>query len=236
VDAQICSGPCNNGYRRARAIWDDATAKHADAMTRLLPGQEAPQAPAPPAIQPWYGEPVFCSSCTAAIRAALSELDDLASLRMSQLPGSSQPSDGAGRVGGTKGAPSPSPAMDDVDELTSWARDWEAVARGDDPRARRGFLATERTTILAWLTEHVDTLLLNIDVAGDFGDETRKWHRELTEKTRSGTGMKHMKTKCPRCSLYTLWRQDGAPYVQCRDDDCGRMLSLDEYAALSEAA
>lgn len=231
-----CPGPCNNSYRRARALWDDATARHAEAMTNLGPGQEPPQAPAPPDILPWYGEPVFCGRCTAAIRSALAELDDLAALRMSQLPGSSQPADGPGRVGGTKGTPSPSPAMDDIDELTSWARDWEAVARGDEPRARRGFLATELTTILAWLVQHLESLLLNEDVAADFGTEARKWHRELTSKTSSGTGLKHMKQRCPRCSLYTLWREDGAPYVVCRDEDCGRMLSLEDYAALSEAA
>jgi hypothetical protein len=126
--------------------------------------------------------------------------------------------------------------MDDIDELAAWARDWEAVARCGDPRPRRGFLATELTTILAWLVQHLDTLLLNEDVAADFGAEARKWHRELTSKTSAGSGLKHMKRKCPRCSLYTLWREDGAPYVQCRDEDCQRMLSLDEYQALADAA
>jgi hypothetical protein len=36
--------------------------------------------------------------------------------------------------------------------------------------------------------------------------------------------------------MYTLWRADGETYISCRDEDCGRMLSLTEYQALTEHA
>ena len=164
------------------------------------------------------------------MRSQLAELDDLAAL-LAAIPDLSAKSEEA-RVSGSRNAPSPSPSMDDLDELAGWLRDWQSALQGTDPIARRGYLATAITTGVHWLALHFDPIITHPDMAEDFGTELRKWHRTLTAKAKAGTGVRHMPKRCPRCRAYTLWRSDGDRYVKCADQDCARYLSLDEYEAL----
>jgi hypothetical protein len=235
----ICPGACNNSYRRAKAVHDADQAAYEEAVLRHLAdsSQPDPERPEAMTIRPWPGEPVFCTRCRGTIHRELAELDDLAALRAAQLPGDNTGGDERqGRVSGTRGTPSPSPAADDIDELGGWLRDWESVVRGTAPRPRRGYLANEVTTITAWLTAHFDSFIVRADIAADFGTETRRWHRELAAKTKAGTGMKHQKRPCPRCKQYSLWLADGANYISCMNEDCNRRLTREEYDALDKAA
>jgi len=126
--------------------------------------------------------------------------------------------------------------MDDLAELGQWLRDWESVARGDDPKPHRGYLASEITTITAWLVAHFASLITHPDVGVDFGRETKHWHRELLEKSRAGQVDKHVKRPCPRCRLYTLWARDGEDYIRCINEECNRRMTREELAALDPAA
>ena len=221
-----CAGPCNSRYRRARAEYEAALL----AYDPTNPEQEAPE---PPDIQPWLGDP-WCPKCKAVIHQELGELDDLAALIAARPPlASSTADESAGRVSGTRDHPSPSSRMDDLEELNGWLRNWESAYRGDDPRPRRGYLAKESTTIIAWLVSHFEPCITHPDLAADFGSEIRRWHRELLGRARAGTIDKHQKRPCPRCKLYTLWARDGEDYVRCINP---RLQSADDSGGVQRTA
>jgi len=229
-----CAGPCNSRYRRLTAEYEAACAKYEQALTVYTPGtgQEPPEPPESPDIQPWLGNP-WCPKCQATIHQELGELDDLAAIIAARPPlASSTADESAGRVSGTRDHPSPSSRMDDLEELNGWLRNWESAYRGDDPRPRRGYLAKESTTIIAWLVSHFEPCITHPDLATDFGSETRRWHRELLGRARAGTIDKHQKRPCPRCKLYTLWARDGEDYVRCINTDCNRRMTREEFKEL----
>ena len=235
-----CAGPCNSRYRRLTAEYEAACAKYEQALTVYTPGtgQEPPEPPESPDIQPWLGNP-WCPKCQATIHQELGELDDLASILAARPPldvaGSSEEAH-VGRISGTREEKSPSPRMDDLEDLNVWLRNWESAFRGTDPPARRGYLATETTTIVAYLASHFEPCITHPDLAADFGSETRRWHRELLGNARAGTLDKHQKRPCPRCKLYTLWARDGEEYVRCINDDCNRRMTREEFRQLADAA
>lgn len=220
---RVCVGPCNRAWRDAelayqRALQDWYNTDPADRGDK----------PARHTIQPIPGEPVWCRRCASAIKTALAELDDLAALYAAESDGhragpSTEP------VSGSRGRRSPSPATDDLDELYSVLHGWETAYRGTDPQARRGYLADSITTVVAWLVTHFDQFITHEHIAVDFGQDVRRWHRMLREKTRTGTG-KHTKPRpCPRCDMRSLTWREGDDYVRCENVDCGRMLTMSEY-------
>jgi hypothetical protein len=196
-----------------------------------------PERPRPPDIQPWFGNP-WCSKCQATIRRELAELDDLAAL-LAALPPGIRPAVTGQRehvkVSGTHGHPSPSDTVEALDELAGWLRDWEGAVRGADTMARRGYLASQITTSVAWLLAQFDTVIIHPDLAADFGAETRRWHRELTAASHAGSAAKHVKKPCPRCRLFTLWEDLGADYIRCVNDECQRRLTRAELEAEKES-
>lgn len=239
----ICEGSCNSRWRKAQALYQAALAAYDQALADLKDGDEVPEPPEAPDIQPWRGEPVYCTRCQSVIRSELAELDDLASGLAALPPGISAASDSRRepvKVSGSRPAPSPSPGADDLDELAGWLREWEAIAKGDGgPRPRRGFLATEITTICGWLYHHFDPLITNPEIAADFGSEIRRWHRELTAKTHSASFARHVKQPCPKppsgCGRYTLWEKVGEDYISCVNPDCNRRLTRAELEAATAA-
>jgi hypothetical protein len=236
VPDDACPGSCNGPYRRRRALYEAAVAGYARQLETRAGTDPIPEPPEAPDIQPWTGNP-WCLKCQGAIRSELLDLDDLAAL-IAVIPPLAKPEEtSAGRVSGSRDKPSSSARMDDLDELGEWLRSWEAIARGEeDPRPRRGFLATERTTITAWLTEHFDPLITSPDVAADFGEEVRRWHRDLARRASAGRMTRHQNKPCPRCCLYTLWMIIGEDYIRCCNEDCKRALSREEYDALDQVA
>jgi hypothetical protein len=228
----ICPGNCNRAWRKARAIYNAQEAAYQKALANWKDGDLIPEQPQPPDIEPWYGEPAWCRACQSVIRRELSELDDLAALLAALPPGIRPPVTGQRervRVSGSREEPSPSPALDALEELAGWLRDWESAARGTDPRPRRGWLATEITTITCWLYAHSSSLLADEGMALDFGAETRRWHRELTSSAHAASAARHQKQPCPRCHLFTLWRTIGEDYIRCVNTDCKRVLTVEEY-------
>ena len=231
MSEESCPGPCNSRYRRARAEYEAALAAYDPADA----DQERPQ---PPDVQPWLGDP-WCPKCKAVIHSELGQIDDAASILAARPPldvaGTDEESR-VGRVSGTREPRSPSPRMDDLEELGEWLRNWESAFRGGDPQARRGYLATERTTIISWLVDHFDAHITHPDLAADYGAEIRRWYRELADKARAGIVDKHMKQPCPRCRLYTLWARDGEDYVRCINTECNRRMTREEFRQLASAA
>jgi hypothetical protein len=183
---------------------------------------------------PRPGEPVWCRPDQARIRRLLTELDDLAALLAYQADGHHEQAHAPARGNGH--APSPSPAADDLDELERTLLAWEDAYRdtqGWPSPPRRGALAAVTTTTVAWLTAHLDGILAS-PFAEDFGGEVGQWHRELTGKTRAGTGRHRKPVPCPRCGLRLLTWEDGDDYVKC--GGCNRHMSMGEYAEFTDAA
>jgi len=233
-EEQACPGRCNRAYREAREQWHKALADY----DPLDAGQSRP---IPPSIQPWPGNP-WCGTCKSRIREALAELDDLAALLMATADGH-RAGPGTERVSGSADALSPSQAGDDLEELTSMLTGWESAYRDlKDWQAltRRGHLASAVTTCIAWLSAHLDEILV-APFAVDFGTEILQWHREFTNKTKAGARTLRKPLRCPRpqCRLLTLTWTEGDTYVICNNPDCGARIPLAEYEAetvrLSEA-
>ena len=224
-----CDGPCNSRWRKADA-------EYRKALAAYDPLDADQSRPAPPGISPVWGDP-WCPRCKSHIHEQLSQLDDLAA-HLAALPPSvnARSDDKAGKVSGSKTAPSPSSRMDDMLELGEWLRNWESAFRGEDPKPHRGYLSSEITTITVWLVSHYDKLITHPDLGLEFGREVRRWHRELQEKARAGQVDKHVKRPCPRCRLYTLWARDGEDYIRCINDDCNRRMTREELAAMDTAA
>ncbi len=226
----VCDGPCNSRYRKARAEYEKALAGY-DPLDADTSRPDAPD------VYPFYGDP-WCPRCKSQIHEQLAQLDDLAAL-IAGLPPSpnSRSDDKAGKVSGSKATPSPSSRMDDLEELGDWLRHWESAFRGEeDAKPHRGWLASEVTTITAWLVFHFDKNITHPDLGLDYGREVRRWHREMQEKARAGQVDKHVKKPCPRCRLYTLWARDGEDYVRCINEDCHRLMTREELAAMDAAA
>lgn len=232
-----CVGRCNSKARREQNEYKLRLAAWDEAMAHRQESEPEPSRPVPPDIRPYPGNPVWCLRCQGIIRIELAELDDLAALVAAIPPLARAADDGAGKVGGTRDRKSPSPRMDDLEDLDGWLRSWEAAARHeDDPRPRRGYLARESTTLTAWLYHHFDELILNPLSAEDFGSEVQMWHRNLARRAAAGKLNRHQKKPCPRCHLYTLWLTMGEDFIRCVNEDCTRMLSRQEYDTLEDAA
>src|SRR6185312_7857785 len=207
-------------YKQALALYDP-----------LDPEQSRPQ---PPDVVPMEGQPTWCSRCTASIRAQLGELDEVAPLRDANADGYDS-SSGEQRVGGSRDAPSPSEEGDDRDEMLSMLLSWESAfrdLRGWPSPPRRGFLASARTSVVAWLGEHLDDILSS-PLAEDFGAEVMQWHREFKAKAKAGTRRLPKPLRCPGCRLLTLFWDEAKPDdVACRNPDCRRIMAYGDYETL----
>jgi len=229
-----CPLSCNTRWRQAQEILNSYAA--------VVLAWEADPIGNPPAepevgeVRPWLGDPVLCPRCQSQVRQELAELSDLAAIADAENTGHRHGPD-ADRISGSKAAPSPSPVADDLDELASILRDWQAVALGmDETPARTGFLMSEIATLCARLSSlHFTKLMSNADVAASFAEEVRQWHKRLTGQTKAGTGVHHKPRPCPRCSRMSLTWRDGTSYVSCSNPDCARMMSLDEWRAYDES-
>ena len=220
-----CPGKCNFHYRQARAAFDEALA----AYDPLDPAQSRP---IPPQIIAVPGNP-WCGGCQATIRRELAEIDDLAAILAAAADGHRSASAGE-RVAGTPGRRSPSPAADLLEELYTVMNGWETAYRGCDPLPRRGYLASALTTTVAWMVTHFDGMITHPGIAVPFGDEVRQWHRALRSRTKAGAGKIRKPVPCPRCDEMLLIWNEGDTYVRCAGRDCGRMLSLDDYADIEK--
>lgn len=223
MSEQACPGSCNYYWRQARTAFEVDLA----AYDPLDPAQSRPQ---PPDMRAFPGDP-WCDRCKAVIRRELAELDDLAAFLTAAADGHRGRRPGA-KVTASRGRPSPSPAADLADELERALHGWETAYRGADPLARRGWLATGTTTVIAWLVAHFDSVATS-PVAEDFGQEVRQWHRLLKRLTKAGTGVQLKPVRCPRCDRYSLTWTEGDDHVECFDQGCRRMIGMDEYDALA---
>lgn len=232
----ICPGPCNTHYRHAYRAYQEQMRAHEQALIAWdgTPGT-APVPPEPPTIRPWLGDPIWCRRCTTTLRQELAELDDLASLYAARVDGHKEISLHA-PITGTPTLASPSPAVEDLDELERWLRDWRAVYSGTQTPARQGLLANAITTGVAWLLARCEAILARPEFGVDFGRELHAWHHRLAAAARATTTIHRKPLRCPACHMLRLEHRDGDDVVRCANPGCGFELGLGEYEALVEQA
>jgi hypothetical protein len=203
VTATPCPGPCNRAHRD--------NPDHVPAIA---------------------GDPTWCPGCATGIAARLADLDDLVALLEAEIDGHRGQTTDASPVSGTRGRPSPSPAVDDVDEIVRTLEAWEAAYREHRRLPHTPTRAAEHRVMLttAWLTRHLPGLLAS-DLARDFGLEITRLHRMAKRRTSTDPSKTRKPIPCPRCDTKALWHHDGDRHVEC--ENCGRLLTLDEYDDLT---
>ena len=206
-----CPGACNAANRRA--------ARDAD-----------PDAPTP-ALRWTAGDPVWCVRDATAIRHCLTQLSDLAALLAADVAGQRGPAGEDAKVTTSRGHPSPSPAVDTLDEILRCLEDHEATYR----RRRRLPDAPQRMAELrvdlavAFLLRHLDGALAVVaaDAGVQLGRDIVRLHRLARAHTHSDEARRRMPVPCPRCDLKSLSYRAGDTYVSC--ESCGRLMLLGEY-------
>jgi hypothetical protein len=221
-----CPGPENRRWRDTWAAYRQAIA----AYDPLDPDQPRP---APPDIDPWPGDPVWCAECASKIRLRLAELDDLAARLAAEADGH-RPSADTERIGSQAAPASPSRAADDLDEMHAMLSGWETIYRelkGWLSAPPRGELASRETACIDWLRRHLGGILAS-DIAADFGAEILQWHTEFCASAKAGVRTLRKPLRCPSCRMFTLFWTEGEQHVICGNPEgCGRVLSLAEYEA-----
>lgn len=244
---RICPGRCNRRYRDAhddysRAVdtWHTANLAYAaNIASGGDPGPE-PERPEEPTVRPVWGEPVWCLTDAASVRAGLTDVDELMTLHLHHNDGYGSPGMDE-RVSGSAEPSSMSPAHDDLDELMEWLRDWEGAYResqGWPTVPYRGESAPALTATVAWLTRHLDVILAHPDLAEGFGLGVLRWHARLQGATKARPRRRSLPLRCPQCHLATLSQEEGSDRIECRNRDCGGnrggpvLLTEAEYAGL----
>lgn len=221
-----CSGPCNNSARRAWAAYEQALDQYAADMEAWQADKldNEPEEPLPPEVEVRQGAPLFCGRCTATIRAALLDLDQLAA----ELQAGADGHRGGvpeGRVSGSRNSGSPSPTADLLDKLYGFLADVEDEWRGTcaytprTDRAHRG--AHPRLRRISWLSEHLDAVL-SAEEHVNFGLDVLRWEVVLRQKLKEDSVGTKSPIRCPRCSERRVVREREG-YWQC--GACATLLS-----------
>jgi len=241
IDPHACPGPCNHAARTAVDAYDQAHTAYEHARAAypaivaawhaplLYPAPPAP--PAPVTIRPNLGDPVWHPGCARRIRAALIELDDLASLAQATVDGHR---DAGARYGKTglhlkTSAPSPSPITDTLDELYGALIDVEdnwREFRDDQPRPQRARNGHARRLAISYLLDELDAILHHPGSVA-FGLAAFAWQRRLRALTKSDPTARRSPIRCPRClEVARMVLQDDG-YYKC--GTCEKLMSQREH-------
>jgi hypothetical protein len=230
-DPGACPGPCNKRYQEAWAKYAADVGDYNE--TGLLDADRS--RPEPPAARFWPGSPVWCTDCTTKIRLRLAQLDTLAGRLAAEADGYREPGD-LERVSGTTEPSSQSRAGDDLDEMFRMLSTWEAIYRtlkGWQSGAPHGDLAARETECIDWLRRHLNGILVS-GIAADFGLEVLQWHRESCGAAKAGVRTLRKPMRCPSCKCVMLFWTEGETTVNCKNPDCGRILTLSQYETEAE--
>lgn len=236
TDPQPCPGGCNSGWRRAEAPHRQAVADLDAALTREDPADpaelrdlEARVTAARHTLRATPGQPVWCDRCGRGIAQRLLELDDLVPMLEAELGGRRTGIDETG-IRTTGPAPSPSPAVDDLDEVLRTLHLWE-----DAYRELRGFPfrparpADLRFTLsIRWLHGRI-LGILGAPFAEELGRDVLRLHSLVRRRTSTDPAKRRMPEPCPRCDLKAVTHHAGDAHVAC--EKCGRAMLLRDWDA-----
>lgn len=234
-----CLGPCNKRYHRAWNTHDQNITTWQTAHDAWQQAREAhphnvepePQPPLEPTIRPWLGDPHWCETCTATVRRAITEIDQLANILGAWSDGHRGVASGQAISHRRADAGSPSPIALTLDELYA-----VVVAVEDGWRDRCGYPAVRRGTgrgpdmrsrALGFVALHLDSLLAT-SMYRDLGTQLLTWERLLQALTKSEPFVRARPGRCPGASCHRigqLYIEDGK--TACRA--CGHCVSEEDY-------
>ncbi|WP_204016040.1 hypothetical protein [Sphaerimonospora thailandensis] len=226
------------GYREDVAAYEAVLARYrerlADPSTKPSTLRK-PAAPEPPRIIPVLGDPIYCQACTHAVKAKLARLDVAAAIAARESDGMRGTTTEA-KVRSTPGPASPSPTIDELEDLEGWLRSWKAAYLGADEVARLGSLMDAITYGTAWLVHRAERILRHRQMAVPFAEETLAWYARLDRYDPTDVTVQRMPLRCPGCKRFSLERRGGEDVVRCRTIGCvrGESISMDQYTAMVE--
>ncbi|MEZ0089957.1 hypothetical protein [Streptacidiphilus sp. EB129] len=235
----ICPGPCNNAYRKAEEALTDIGTEHN--------------------ITAIWGEPTQCWGCVDNTRSDLTALPGLLAKVLEEG------TDGTTiRINGTIGRapeatwPGQAPRLL-VDRIVSEMAELAAdilVLRGiwrEDHPVPTGTAANEKqhiNNITSSLLGHWDWAMQSHPAAGESygrgnanpGAQASGWYWATVYFTKDHAQPEVKRfAPCPRChGPYLIESREGnlrygEPYIECRDEDCRKLMSKREYAEYVKA-
>ncbi|MCC3770180.1 hypothetical protein [Streptomyces sp. UNOC14_S4] len=85
---------------------------------------------------------------------------------------------------------------------------------------------------LDWaLAEHPTTAEPHDRISANPAAQIHAWYTAVLRFTGRDSRPTHHHAPCPRCEILTLFRDYGDAYIECRNIECGILLTPDEYAA-----
>lgn len=194
-----------------------------------------PDPPVEPAVACTLGEPVtaggsavWCPTCRRRIRAAITEVGDLAAKLESWADGHRGAASGEHIPTRRTTAPSVSPITNEIDKLYGMVaeveRQWREHA-GHSPRPGRSRGADARQRTLDYLLAHADHILDNPGSVR-FGRGILAWEAKLRKLTKTDPVVRNRPGRCPRCAyVNVLYVED--EITKCRN--CNRWMNEEEY-------
>lgn len=208
-----CPGTCNTAWRKAELARD-----HNDK-------------PVPHTLRPQVGYPVWCDRCARGIAARLLELDDLVPMLEQELAGRRAGiDDGTGIKAPGNHTPSPSPVVDDLDEILRTLHLWEdsyRELRGFPPRPARP-ADLRFAHCIQWLHGRI-LGILGAPFAEELGRDVIRLHAMARRRTSTNPAKRRMPEPCPRCDLKAVTHHAGDAHVAC--ERCGRVMLLRDWDA-----
>lgn len=238
---RLCAGVCMDAYRRKARTYEAAWASYHNDHQRWQSAAAAWHAPLAWPAEPdepddprlpyrVEGDPVYCPDCAYGLKSKLSKLDGAACVYLREADGFRGQSDQPKTKSRNSEPPSPSPAVDNLDELDGWLRDWKAAYLGSDTMARQGSLPDSITLGTSWLVARAERILSRHDIARAFGQEITRWHATLIRYDPSEVIVERLKgVRCQECRRFSLRRKVGDDKVMCGTPACDRVLKLPEY-------
>lgn len=186
------------------------------------------------------GKPIWCDRHTWDIRDNLLAVPELY-VQLHVEARHATPKPAGGKVSGSRHEPSPSPRIDDADELARWACDWEDTIRHHLAHPAAPVAASGRpralTEATGYLTRHLAQALALDDDTDEptgymLGVDINTTHRRLLRRCRADRLVHDLDPPCPACDHRTLRRDDGDDHVRCSNRDCQETWTEVEYQRL----
>ena len=221
----VCPGPCSERWRKAERAYLERGTPHD--------------------LEPKYGQPIWCESCSRAIRLSLYSLPRDAAYILLEIQYGTTPK--RERVSGT---PSRSLHAKEslarlIEDISGVLGDWEDDVRDALSLTRRrprpqGPQIQHSTN---FLLSHYGFIMCEhkSEATEAFGQDIGRLHRKSLKATHALEETKPQRcvgVRCPGCGWKALvWEaRDGAPtgYVTC--EHCDRLLTRKEYLVQVKAA